>query len=112
MKSRDADDFNLEIFDEAVSDARIPADVRYQALRGLTAIAHHKGLPADLTSRLGDFPERGAAAIFVQPSAQYRLTFRRYVLMALTSTIRGADLRAARHQIARERPACLSGQAV
>jgi hypothetical protein len=54
----------LDIFEEAAMDARVPADVRYEAVRGLTVIAHHVGLPSGFATRLVDLPETGAAAIF------------------------------------------------
>jgi hypothetical protein len=54
----------LDIFEEAATDARVPADIRYEAVRGLTAIAHYTGLPPDSVARLIDLPETGAAAIY------------------------------------------------
>ncbi len=55
---------SVEVLEEAARDPEVPADVRYQALRGLTAVAHNKGLPSDAVDRLRDIPESGAAAIF------------------------------------------------
>ncbi len=54
----------LAIFEQAATDARVPADVRYEAIRGLTVIARQVGLPSDLVARIGELPEAGAAPIF------------------------------------------------
>lgn len=54
----------LAIFEEAATDASVPADVRYEAIRGLTVIAHQVGLPSNLVARIGELPEAGAAPIF------------------------------------------------
>ncbi len=40
------------------------ADIRFEAIRGLTAIAHNAGLPADVLARIKDTSEGGAGPLF------------------------------------------------
>jgi hypothetical protein len=54
----------LAVFVEAATDVRVSADIRFDAIRGLTAIAHNAGLPADVSARIKDTPEGGAGPLF------------------------------------------------
>ena len=59
----------LELVVTAAHNPRVPADIRYDAIRGLSRIAFHIGLPLDITSKLDSIEEVGAAALldFVTP---------------------------------------------
>lgn len=54
----------LTVFVEAATDVRVSADIRFEAIRGLTAIAHNAGLPADVLARIKDTSEGGAGPLF------------------------------------------------
>jgi hypothetical protein len=54
----------LTVFVEAATDVRVSADVRFEAIRGLTAIAQKAGLPADVSARIKDTTEGGTGPIF------------------------------------------------
>ncbi len=54
----------LAVFVEAATDARVSADIRFDAIRGLTVIAHDAGLPADVSARIKDTSEGGAGPLF------------------------------------------------
>ncbi len=54
----------LAAFVEAATDVRVSADIRFEAIRGLTAVAHHAGLPADVSARIKDTSEGGAGPLF------------------------------------------------
>ena len=54
----------LTVFVEAATDVRVSADIRFEAIRGLTAIVHNAGLPADVSAKIKDISEGGAGPLF------------------------------------------------
>jgi hypothetical protein len=53
----------LALLTDAALDTDLPADLRFDAVRGLTAVAHNAGLPEPWASRLRELPEHGAQAM-------------------------------------------------
>lgn len=53
----------LALLTDAALNTELPSDLRFDAVRALTAVAHHASLPEPLASRLRLLPEQGTEAM-------------------------------------------------